>query len=104
MTIAIRIVCKFEQVSRYVSYRDPRIAIRIVSRGYRIVTPLLTPSTRFALATALAMCSEIFLFPAVREFRHIPWCLLHVVLGRRFCGTQFENVALLWMELELPYS
>ena len=30
----------FEKVSRYVSYRDPSIAIRIVSSGYRIVTPL----------------------------------------------------------------
>ena len=30
----------FQQVSRYVSYRDPSIAIRIVSWGYRIVTPL----------------------------------------------------------------
>ena len=31
----------FQQVSRYVSYRDPSIAIRIVSWGYRIVTPLI---------------------------------------------------------------
>ena len=34
--------CDFHQVSRYVSYRDSSIAIRIVSWGYRIVTPLLT--------------------------------------------------------------
>ena len=32
--------CDFHQVSRYVSYRDSSIAIRIVSWGYRIVTPL----------------------------------------------------------------
>ena len=47
-TIAIRCAsltrsfCHFLQVSRYVSYRDPSIAIRIVSWGYRIVTTLLT--------------------------------------------------------------
>ena len=33
--------CDFHQVSRYVSYRDSSIAIRIVSWGYRIVTPLV---------------------------------------------------------------
>ena len=33
--------CDFHQVSRYVSYRDSSIAIRIVSWGYRIVTPLI---------------------------------------------------------------
>ena len=46
-TIAIRCAsltrsfCHFQQVSRYVSYRDPSIAIRIVSWGYRIVTTLI---------------------------------------------------------------
>ena len=34
--------CDFHQVSRYVSYRDSSIAIRIVSWGYRIVTPLVS--------------------------------------------------------------
>ena len=33
--------CDFHQVSRYVSYRDSSIAIRIVSWGYRIVTTLI---------------------------------------------------------------
>ena len=47
-TIAIRCAsltrsfCHFQQVSRYISYRDPGIAIRIVSWGYRIVTTLYT--------------------------------------------------------------
>ena len=36
-----RSFCHFQQVSRYVSYRDPSIAIRIVSWGYRIITTLV---------------------------------------------------------------
>ena len=46
----------FHQVSRYVSYRDSSIAIRIVSWGYRIVTPLWE--------------SRALSVSALRSFRH----------------------------------
>ena len=43
--------CDFHQVSRYVSYRDSSIAIRIVSWGYRIVTPLVCNTVRLGQDT-----------------------------------------------------
>ena len=78
------------QVSRYVSYRDPSIAIRIVSWGYRIVTTLVMILSAWDLKVRGVLCALRIVHVVDFSMSHgrrgecsmptAPWSLLSVTL------------------------
>ena len=88
----------FQQVSRYVSYRDPSIAIRIVSWGYRIVTSLVAgpfvcpPFDNFIVSPlGLVPKKEVGAFRLIHDQSFPKGDSVNFCIPRECCSVTYED-------------